>query len=172
MTAFLLHIFLKIIVLGQNQRPNLNSFCFCRFWFYFSIENTQQDQRIIFNLVCNFEQKYKNSVFQMNKYKQKYFVCQVNISKSRNLLTNGLTPVVKSTSRCFQRLSPNSLLYHFTNRLYKRSINRHWRIMEFLMEMAANTFQAKMKKMAVFFSIKVAQCIPMLNLLGAWWADT
>ena len=44
-----------------------------RFWFYFSIENTQQDQRIIFNLV--------------------------NISKSRNLLTSGLTPVVKSTSR-------------------------------------------------------------------------
>ena len=54
LTAFLLHIFLKIIVLGQNQRPNLNSFCFCRFWFYFSIENTQQDQRIIFNLVGNF----------------------------------------------------------------------------------------------------------------------
>ena len=48
-------------------------FLFARFWFYFSIENTQADQRIIFNLV--------------------------NISKSRNLLTNGLTPVVKSTSR-------------------------------------------------------------------------
>ena len=121
LTAFLLHIFLKIIVLGQNQRPNLNCFCCCRFWFYFSIENTQQDQRIIFNLVGNFfnghfKQKYKNSVFQMNKYKQKFFVCQVNISKSRNLLTNGLTPVVKSTSRCFQRLSPNSLLYHFISR--------------------------------------------------------
>ena len=44
-----------------------------RFWFFFSIENTQENQRIIFNVV--------------------------NISKSRNLLMNGLTPVVKSTSR-------------------------------------------------------------------------
>ena len=44
-----------------------------RFWFFFSIENTQENQRIIFNIV--------------------------NISKSRNLLMNGLTPVVKSTSR-------------------------------------------------------------------------
>ena len=47
-----------------------------RFWFYFSIENTQENQRIIFNIV--------------------------NISKSRNLLMNGLTPVVKSSSRYLQ----------------------------------------------------------------------
>ena len=44
-----------------------------RFWFNFTIENTQADQRIIFNVV--------------------------NISKHRNLLASGLTPVVKSTSR-------------------------------------------------------------------------
>ena len=48
-----------------------------RFWFYFSIENTQENQRIIFNIV--------------------------NISKSRNLLMNGLTPVVKSSSRYLQK---------------------------------------------------------------------
>jgi len=58
-----------------------------RFWFYFSIENTQADQRIIFNLV--------------------------NISKSRNLLTNGLTPVVKSTSRPrWQRMPSSHVFYH------------------------------------------------------------
>jgi len=58
-----------------------------RFWFYFSIENTQIDQRIIFNLV--------------------------NISKSRNLLTNGLTPVVKSTSRPrWQRMPSSHVFYH------------------------------------------------------------
>ena len=31
----------------------LQRMIFCRFWFYFSIENTQQDQRIIFNLVSS-----------------------------------------------------------------------------------------------------------------------
>ena len=53
--------------------PVIHSWLHRRFWFYFSIENTQENQRIIFNIV--------------------------NISKSRNLLMNGLTPVVKSTSR-------------------------------------------------------------------------
>ena len=44
-----------------------------RFWFNFSVENVHADQRIIFNIV--------------------------NLSKTRNLFTLGLTPIVRSTSR-------------------------------------------------------------------------
>ena len=45
----------------------------CRFWFYFSVENTQLDQRVVFNVV--------------------------NLSRTRCLFQKGLTPVVRSTSR-------------------------------------------------------------------------
>ena len=45
----------------------------CRFWFHFTVENTQKNQRVIFNVV--------------------------NMSKSRTLFADGLTPVVKSTTR-------------------------------------------------------------------------
>ena len=46
---------------------------FCRFWFNFSVDNVHVDQRIIFNIV--------------------------NLSKTRNLFTLGLTPIVRSSSR-------------------------------------------------------------------------
>ena len=44
-----------------------------RFWFHFTVENTRVDQRVIFNVV--------------------------NLSKHRSLFAEGLTPVVKSTTR-------------------------------------------------------------------------
>ena len=44
-----------------------------RFWFHFSVDNVQKDQRIIFNIV--------------------------NLSKTKNLFQRGMTPVVKSSSR-------------------------------------------------------------------------
>ena len=44
-----------------------------RFWFNFSVDNVHVDQRIIFNIV--------------------------NLSKTRNLFTLGLTPIVRSSSR-------------------------------------------------------------------------
>ena len=66
-------------VRAKNEQftPGVVIIVMFRFWFYFSIENTQENQRIIFNIV--------------------------NISKSRNLLMNGLTPVVKSSSRYLQK---------------------------------------------------------------------
>ena len=42
---FFFWILESCVLLGSSQR------ILSRFWFYFSIENTQQDQRIIFNLV-------------------------------------------------------------------------------------------------------------------------
>lgn len=44
-----------------------------RFWFNFTVDNVKQDQRVVFNIV--------------------------NISKSRNLFKDGLTPLVKSSGR-------------------------------------------------------------------------
>ena len=62
-------------------------FLFFRFWFHFTVENTQQDQRVIFNVV--------------------------NLSKWRNLFKEGLTPVVRSTSRPkWQRMPPGHVFYY------------------------------------------------------------
>ena len=44
-----------------------------RFWFHFTVDNVQEDQRVIFNIV--------------------------NLSRTRNLFQQGMTPVVRSTSR-------------------------------------------------------------------------
>ena len=53
-----------------------------RFWFHFSVENVQKDQRIIFNVV--------------------------NLSKIKSLFQRGMTPVVKSTSRPKWQRLPSS----------------------------------------------------------------
>ncbi len=57
---------------GQKSQKRNNAHL-SRFWFHFTVENTQRDQRVIFNVV--------------------------NLSKARSLFSQGLTPVVKSTSR-------------------------------------------------------------------------
>ncbi|CAH1378101.1 hypothetical protein MTP99_019477 [Tenebrio molitor] len=58
-----------------------------RFWFNFTVDNVKQDQRVIFNIV--------------------------NISKSRNLFNDNLTPLVKSTSRQkWQRIPKQHVYYH------------------------------------------------------------
>ena len=44
-----------------------------RFWFHFTVDNVQEDQRVIFNIV--------------------------NLSRTRNLFQQGMTPGVRSTSR-------------------------------------------------------------------------
>ncbi|XP_059093753.1 uncharacterized protein LOC131888832 [Tigriopus californicus] len=58
-----------------------------RFWFHFTVENTQGDQRVLFNIV--------------------------NLSKARSLFRDGLTPVIKSTSRPqWQRMPPQHVFYY------------------------------------------------------------
>ena len=58
-----------------------------RLWFHFTVENTQRDQRVIFNVV--------------------------NLSKWRTLFADGLTPVVKSTSRPrWQRMQRQFVFYY------------------------------------------------------------
>ena len=58
-----------------------------RFWFNFSVENVAPDQRIIFNIV--------------------------NLSKTRNLFTIGLTPIVRSTSRPKWQRIPQTYVYYY-----------------------------------------------------------
>eukprot|EP00095_Tigriopus_kingsejongensis_P009965 maker-scaffold17_size721972-snap-gene-2.11 protein:Tk09965 transcript:maker-scaffold17_size721972-snap-gene-2.11-mRNA-1 annotation:"cytosolic carboxypeptidase 6" len=58
-----------------------------RFWFHFTVENTQREQRVLFNVV--------------------------NLSKARSLFREGLTPVVRSTSRPqWQRMPSNHVFYY------------------------------------------------------------
>ncbi|XP_031625666.1 cytosolic carboxypeptidase 6 isoform X2 [Contarinia nasturtii] len=58
-----------------------------RFWFNFTVDNTKQDQRVIFNIV--------------------------NISKNRNLFKFGLTPIVKSSGRPkWQRIPKHHVFYY------------------------------------------------------------
>ena len=58
-----------------------------RLWFHFTVENTCRDQRVIFNVV--------------------------NLSKWKTLFTEGLTPVVKSTSRPrWQRMQQQFVFYY------------------------------------------------------------
>ena len=60
---------------------------FSRLWFHFTVENTCRDQRVIFNVV--------------------------NLSKWKTLFTEGLTPVVKSTSRPrWQRMQQQFVFYY------------------------------------------------------------
>ena len=57
-----------------------------RFWFNFTVENVQLNQRVIFNLV--------------------------NLGKTRSLFRIGMTPVVKSTSRPrWQRIATKQIYY-------------------------------------------------------------
>ena len=64
--------FTSVLTTFLSQRHKV-SFTIFRLWFHFTVENTQKDQRVIFNVV--------------------------NLSKWRTLFAEGLTPVVKSTSR-------------------------------------------------------------------------
>ncbi|XP_037091173.1 cytosolic carboxypeptidase 6-like [Pollicipes pollicipes] len=58
-----------------------------RIWFNFVVDNVRQDQRVIFNIV--------------------------NFSKTKNLFRDGMTPLVKSTSRNkWQRMSKKHVYYH------------------------------------------------------------
>ena len=58
-----------------------------RIWFNFTVENVKQDQRVIFNVV--------------------------NFSKSKSLYREGMSPLVKSTSRPnWQRIPPKNVFYY------------------------------------------------------------
>ncbi|KAJ8679497.1 hypothetical protein QAD02_015284 [Eretmocerus hayati] len=58
-----------------------------RLWFNFTVDNVRQEQRVIFNIV--------------------------NISKSKNLFREGMTPLVRSTSRLkWQRLPVKQVFYY------------------------------------------------------------
>ena len=64
-----------------------------RFWFHFTVENTQKDQRVIFNVV--------------------------NLCKARNLFTDGLTPVIKSTSRPRWQRMPTDHVFYYKSPLHR-----------------------------------------------------
>ena len=67
-------------------------YIFFRFWFHFTVENTRKDQRVIFNVV--------------------------NLSKNRSLFAEGLTPVVKSTTRPrWQRMLKQNV-FHYKSPLH------------------------------------------------------
>ncbi|KFB40630.1 AGAP001814-PA-like protein [Anopheles sinensis] len=71
-----------------------------RFWFNFTVDNVKQDQRVIFNIV--------------------------NINKSRNLFKDGMTPLVKSTSRPkWQRLPRCEVFY------YKSPVHQNHYVLSF-----------------------------------------
>ena len=71
-----------------------------RFWFNFEVNNCRQDQRVIFNIV--------------------------NMNKSNNLFNQGMTPLVKSTSRPkWQRLLKEHCFY------YKSSIHQNHHVLSF-----------------------------------------
>ena len=76
------------MVLGFEYRVVICiSIMSCRLWFHFTVENTRKDQRVIFNVV--------------------------NLSKWRTLFGDGLTPVVKSTSRPrWQRMQRQFVFYY------------------------------------------------------------
>ena len=58
-----------------------------RIWFNFTVENVKQEQRVIFNVV--------------------------NFSKSKSLYREGMSPLVKSTSRPkWQRIPPKNVFYY------------------------------------------------------------
>ncbi|XP_033607460.1 cytosolic carboxypeptidase 6-like, partial [Cryptotermes secundus] len=58
-----------------------------RLWFNFIVDNTRIDQRVIFSIV--------------------------NISKNKNLFRDGMTPLVKSTSRPKWQRIPNKYVYYY-----------------------------------------------------------
>ena len=58
-----------------------------RFWFHFSVENVQREQRVIFNMV--------------------------NLSKARNLFARGMTPVVRSSRRKKWQRLPRGQVYYY-----------------------------------------------------------
>lgn len=71
-----------------------------RFWFNFTVDNVKQDQRVIFNIV--------------------------NISKSRNLFKDGMTPLVKSSARPkWQRLPKTHVFY------YKSPVHQNHYVLSF-----------------------------------------
>ncbi|XP_058823902.1 cytosolic carboxypeptidase 6 [Topomyia yanbarensis] len=71
-----------------------------RFWFNFTVDNVKQDQRVIFNIV--------------------------NINKSRTLFKDGMTPLVKSTSRPkWQRLPRCEVFY------YKSAVHQNHYVLSF-----------------------------------------
>ena len=66
-----------------------------RFWFHFTVENTQKDQRVIFNVV--------------------------NLSKARTLFAGGLTPVVKSTSRPRWQRMPKKYVFYYKSPIHHKN---------------------------------------------------
>uniref|UniRef100_A0A182MTY9 Peptidase M14 domain-containing protein n=1 Tax=Anopheles culicifacies TaxID=139723 RepID=A0A182MTY9_9DIPT len=71
-----------------------------RFWFNFTVDNVKQDQRVIFNIV--------------------------NMNKNRNLFKDGMTPLVKSTSRPkWQRLPRCEVFY------YKSPVHQNHYVLSF-----------------------------------------
>ncbi|XP_047103655.1 cytosolic carboxypeptidase 6 [Schistocerca piceifrons] len=58
-----------------------------RLWFNFIVDNVRTDQRVIFNIV--------------------------NFSKTKNLFRDGMTPLVKSTSRPKWQRMPNKHVYYY-----------------------------------------------------------
>lgn len=71
-----------------------------RFWFNFTVDNCKQDQRVIFNIV--------------------------NMNKSNNLFSSGMTPLVKSSSRPkWQRLPKEHCFY------YKSPIHQNHHVLSF-----------------------------------------
>lgn len=71
-----------------------------RFWFNFTVDNCKQDQRVIFNII--------------------------NLSKSNNAFNQGLTPLVKSSSRPkWQRLPKEHVFY------YKSPIHKNHHVLSF-----------------------------------------
>ncbi|XP_021710132.1 cytosolic carboxypeptidase 6 isoform X1 [Aedes aegypti] len=71
-----------------------------RFWFNFTVDNVKQDQRVIFNIV--------------------------NINKNRNLFKDGMTPLVKSSSRPkWQRIPRCEVFY------YKSAVHQNHYVLSF-----------------------------------------
>ena len=65
-----------------------------RFWFHFTVENTQRNQRVLLNLV--------------------------NLSKYHNLFRRGMTPLIKSTSRPRWQRMPQEHVFYYRSPAHRR----------------------------------------------------
>ncbi|XP_066588987.1 cytosolic carboxypeptidase 6 [Prorops nasuta] len=66
-----------------------------RFWFNFTVDNVKSNQRVVFNIV--------------------------NISKSANLFRNGMTPLVKSSSKPKWQRIPNDQVFYYASPQHQKN---------------------------------------------------
>lgn len=109
-----------------------------RFWFNFTVDNVKQDQRVIFNIV--------------------------NMNKSRNLFKDGMTPLVKSSSRPkWQRLPRCEVFY------YKSAVHQNHYVLSYAF---AFDKEDEVYQFALTFPYSYSKLQAFLNALESKFPDS